>query len=303
VTRWLLGRAAYAALLVWLVATLVFVLAEVATSPPTTEDAEGQEHLLACLLHTGADGPTLTRYVDLLRTGGLGAHSWRPPDCRPVVDLLRAHLPPTLLLGGLSLLVAWPIALGVGAWQALRSGSRADAVTTTAAVSLHAVPGFLVALGLQLLVRPLGLPLTTTLHRAPIELILPVVSLAVVMATGWIRPVRTAVVEALALPHVEAARARGLPEAHVLRRHVLPHALRPIVVLIGLSAPRFVAGSVIIEKIFAWPGMGRLLAESAANGDAPTLIMGAVLVAACVAAGDLLATAAAAALDPREVPA
>ncbi|HMV66439.1 MAG TPA: ABC transporter permease [Myxococcota bacterium] len=295
--RWLAWRVAYGALLVGVVITLVFGLTETATHPPTETDADGIERPLACLADARAPAPQ--RYLTALATAGMAGPSWRKPDCPPVARAFAEALPSTAALSGAAILIAWPLALMVGAAQATRAGGRVDAALTSAAVALHAAPALLLALGMQLAAPAVGLRSVPARGDGLVSLTLPVATLVILLATGWVRTVRVAFIEALAQPHVQAARLRGLPERRVLWRHVLPHALRPVIALAGLSVPRMLAGSVIIEAIFARPGMGMLLVQAARSGDAPTLVAGSAVAAVAVVLGDLLATLANAALDPR----
>jgi len=113
------------------------------------------------------------------------------------------------------------------------------------------------------------------------------------------RHVRSGLLEALASEYVIAARAKGLPERTVLARHALRNALLPVVTLLGLAIPLLFGGAVLVETVFAWPGMGRVLVEAIQNQDYPLVLGGVFWITLLVVIGNLLADLLAAALDPR----
>jgi peptide/nickel transport system permease protein len=131
------------------------------------------------------------------------------------------------------------------------------------------------------------------------HLVLPVLTLTLILGSGVARYARTALVEALGAEHVQAARARGLPERTVLLQHALRSALLPLVTLLGLYLPVLLSGSVFVEQVFGLPGMGKLLVDAVHARDYP-LVMGCTLVfAGVVVLGSLVADLLALKVDPR----
>lgn len=233
---------------------------------------------------------------------------------RPVGQLLRERLPATLLLGGSALLLTFALGLWLGVLQARRKGGPLDHVLTVASLAGHAMPSFWLGLMLALLFgvtlrwlpaagmsdpalldAPAGARIVDVLRH----LVLPVVTLAAVSVATVMRYQRTAMIEALAQPFVHAARARGLGERRVVWRHAWRNAIFPVLTLLGLWLPIVVVGSVFVEQVFAWPGLGSLAASAASARDYPLLMGTAVLATLAVVTGGLLTDVAHLALDPR----
>ena len=131
------------------------------------------------------------------------------------------------------------------------------------------------------------------------HLVLPSITLATVVTAGYIRYIRASMLEVVGHDYIRTARAKGLAERVVLRRHAFKNAAIPLVTLMGLDLPRFLSGAVVVESIFAWPGMGRLFWEEAQRTDIPVLMAVLVFSSAMVVVGNLLADVGYAYLDPR----
>jgi peptide/nickel transport system permease protein len=246
---------------------------------------------------------------------------------RPVATILGEALPPTLALGGASLALSYLIGVAIGTAQAVlrargdRRGRAADAALTVATTAAYAAPSFWVALGLIALFTAgaarWGFPAALRLPAFGLadpagqltgwaaladrvrHAILPVSVLALVGAAGVARYARTAVADALDGDFVRTARAKGLAPRAVFGRHALAVALPPLVVLLALSLPGVVAGSVFVESVFAWPGMGRAMVQAIAARDYPVVLGATVLYAALTIGANLAADLALPRLDPR----
>ncbi len=234
---------------------------------------------------------------------------------RPVTALLRERLPATLLLGVTVLLVNFTLGPLLGVWQALRYGRRTDRVLSTVSLALYAMPSFWLGLMLAWLIGvhwrllpvagaidPMvdpdagGLIRIADLLR---HLVLPALTLSAVSIGAAMRYQRAAMLDALGLPCIATARAKGLQERRVVWRHAWRNALFPLLTLFGLWLPLLVTGSVFVEAVFAWPGLGSLAAAAVGGRDYP-VIMGASLLAALVlVGGSLMTDFAYALLDPR----
>jgi len=234
---------------------------------------------------------------------------------RPVADVLRDALPNTLLLGGTALVVSLLLGVAVGALQAARHRSRTDSVLGAAALVLYSVPVFwlglllLLVFGERLHWLPMGgmttpggdAGLSWPRHALDVarHLVLPAASLALVQAAAVARFQRSALLECLGAEYVRAARAKGLSERAVLLRHALRGALAPTLTLAGLSVPYFLAGSVLVESIFGWPGLGRVTYDAIFARDYNVITAVALVSGILVAVGNLLADVAVAVADPR----
>ncbi len=233
---------------------------------------------------------------------------------RPVLEILGEALPNTLVLCGVSLVLIFALGVLAGVISAVWRGTLVDAVVTVGTLVLYSVPAFWLALMLVLLLAyrfPLlpatGMTGVGAEYLAPgaqlwdrlLHLILPAVALGVAPAAGVARYVRASMLEALGQDYVRTARAKGLSEARVVLVHALRNAMLPMVTLLGLYVPFLFSGSVLIETIFAWPGMGQLIVRSIENQDFPVVLGNAVLFTFAVIGGNLLADVLYALVDPR----
>src|SRR5256886_4081529 len=232
---------------------------------------------------------------------------------RRVRDLLGDAVPATLELAGLSLVLTYLFGLAIGALQA-SAGPRLDTALSVTTVTLFALPGFWLGLALIMVFTYWGrvLPafgtagldadaLTGWSHLADRlrHLALPLATLTLIGIGGTARFVRGAMRDVLSQPFVRAARAKGLSPFQVTRRHVTRNALIPVVTLLGLSLPALFSGTVFVETVFAWPGVGRRLVEAVRARDYPVVIGATVVSAVLVVVGNLLADVATAWIDPR----
>ena len=317
-------RLAAAFVLLWLVVTLTFVLVRLAPGdaaallvPPTAtpEDAARLRAELAL------DAPIAVQYAKwmggLLR-GDLGESFTQR---RPVARVLREALPVSLGLGVSSLVLTFAVGVAIGTLQATRRGTPVDPVLTFATTAVYAAPSYWLALSLIAvftygatvwgLPAALRLPAFGIRDPAGVETgmaaaadlvrhaVLPVTVLAAVGAAGISRYARSTVADLAGAEWVRTARAKGLPSRSVYGRHVLANALPPLIVLLALSLPGVVAGSVFVESVFAWPGMGRVMVVAISSRDYPVVMGATVLYAALVILANLAADLVLPLIDPR----
>ncbi len=316
-TRYALRRLLTTIPLVWAVVTLCFLLLEAAPGDvsgvlvPQGATPEVREAILA---KWQLEAPMGLRYLAALANLCRGDLGLSVVSERPVLELILEALPATIALTTSSLAVMVVLGLGIGGLQALRRGSWLDRAATLGSVVLHAVPGFWLAMVLVLCFA-LWLPVLPSSHAADpmaaympgwqrvldrlAHLVLPAVALGAANAALIARHQRSALLEVLDRDFVRTARALGLDRWRVLFRHALRPALLPTVTLLGVALPFLFSGSVVVERVFAWPGMGSLIFEGIEHQDTP-LVLGCFLVyGLLVVLGSLLADLAAAALDPR----
>jgi peptide/nickel transport system permease protein len=240
---------------------------------------------------------------------------------RPVAQILREALPVSLGLGIASLVLTFVVGVAIGTLQATRRGEKLDAILTVATTAVYAAPSYWLALSLiavftygatvwglppSLRLPAFGLrdPAGTETGLAAVadllrHAVLPVTVLAGVGAAGIARYARTTVADLAGAEWVRTARAKGLASGSVYGRHVLANALPPLVVLLALSLPGVVAGSVFVESVFAWPGMGRVMVVAISSRDYPVVMGATVLYAALVILANLAADLALPLIDPR----
>jgi peptide/nickel transport system permease protein len=319
VERWLAGRLLQGLATLAIAVTLLFFVMRLAPGDPLArlagERTVSPEEVAALRARYGLDRPLgsqFAAFVQGLARGDLGTSITYG---RPVGALLRERLPATLLLGGAVLLLNFTLGLWLGVVQALRQGRAADAALSVLSLAGYALPSFWVGLvlawlvgvewrllpaaGMQDPLLPADAGLLQRAADVARHLVLPALTLAIVSIAAAMRYQRAAMLEVMAQPYLRTARAKGLPERTVVRRHAWRNALFPVLTLFGLWLPILVSGSVFVEYVFAWPGLGSLAAEAVAGRDYPLLMGTAVLVAATVAASALLTDVAYAALDPR----
>jgi peptide/nickel transport system permease protein len=207
---------------------------------------------------------------------------------RPVLPDLLARLPVSAELATLALLIALLIAVPVGVRSALRRGTAADVAIRIGGLVGLSVPNFWLATMLLLLLPGRILPIASIgiyigFTTDPIGnltvMVLPAVSLGVALAAVLMRFVRSAVLEVLAHDYVRTARAKGLRERLVITRHALRNALIPVITVVGFQAGYLLGGTVVIEDVFALPGMGRFALAAISQRDYP-VVQGVVLVIA-----------------------
>lgn len=221
-----------------------------------------------------------------------------------VTQLIADSLPVSLTLGGLAILLALVLGLAAGMVAALRPGGWADETLMLAATIVTALPSFvtgpLLALifGLWLGLLPVG-GLGDGLLSAPQYWIMPVIALALPVAGAIAKLARAGLAAALAQEHIRTARARGLGTGAIVLRHALRPALVPVVSYLGPAAAGLLTGAVVIETVFALPGLGRYFVQGALNRDYPLIMAVILLYAALIIAFNLLADLLYGWLDPR----
>jgi peptide/nickel transport system permease protein len=195
----------------------------------------------------------------------------------PVIEELNVYLGHTLLLAVAALLLSLLVGPPLGAWLGARAGSAADRIGLVASALLRALPAFVLGIGLML-VFAVGLG---WLPAAGVggweEVVLPAVTLALGLAAVSSRVTRDAVAAALHAPAAEFARQKGLPEGAVRRRHVWRNATVPVLAYLGVQLVALVEGVVIVETLFAWPGIGHALVHAVVARDVP-MVQGTALV-------------------------
>ena len=227
---------------------------------------------------------------------------------QPVLTLIKQRLPKDLLLLGTSMALSLAIAIPLGVYQGVRRDSLGDNLLGGVTFTLYSMPDFFFALiaislfSVQLHVFPPEAPQASSVAGMladPRALVLPVLTMTLIGVAGYSRYMRSSVIDTLAQDYLRVARAKGLPERLVLSRHVLRNSLLPIVTLVGLSLPGVVAGAVIVEDVFNYPGMGQLFYQAALTHDFPILLGSTLIVGVVTVAGNLAADIAYGILDPR----
>jgi peptide/nickel transport system permease protein len=256
----------------------------------------------------GIDRPLFERYLAWMRDALAGELGYSRLFAAPVAAALGPRLVNSLLLMGLSFVVAFALALVLGITAARRPNSRLDAAINLFCFAGVSVPTFWLALVLILIFAAgLGwLPASGVASAGTSDvgdrlrhLILPVTTLSLASAGGYTRYVRAAMREALAQDHIRTARAKGAGEARVVFRHALRSALVPVTTILALSFGGLVSGALITETMFAYPGMGKLIFDSVMGNDYNLALAALLLATATAMLANLAADLAYGWLDPR----
>ncbi len=297
------------------VTLLAFVVLSLAPGDPLAARADAERGLALDAARRarlerelGLDRPLPVRYLRWLGAacrGDLG-RSWRTGQ--PVTREIAARLPATLELNLAALLLVLGIGAPLGWWMAIRAGTGAERTAGFLVLALYAVPSFWLALLLQqvLAVEWRILPLygrpaiaTTGLARHLRHLVLPALALGLHQLAFYARFARDTALAGLAAGHARLARALGESPFRIALLHGIRPSLVPLATLLGLLVPGLATGSVLIENIFGWPGLGRLFLQAVLDRDLP-LVLGLTLMAGLLTVlGNLLADVLAALADPR----
>jgi peptide/nickel transport system permease protein len=308
-TLFLIRRTAGLVATLLVVSLVVFAVMNVLPGDPaiTILGIEATEEALAALrAQLGLNEPLHVRYLAWIGgavTGDFGmSHAFRVP----VAGLIAERLPLTIALAVAGTVVTLAVALAAGIAAASRQGRAGDWAVMVASQVGIAVPAFWLAMLLVLLfavhlrwLPPGGFPGWSDPVAAIRSLILPVAALALVQASVLARVTRSSALEVMRLDFVRTARACGFARGRVLWRHVLPNALIPIVTIVGLQFASVVTGTIVIENVFYLPGLGRLVFQSIANRDLPTVQALVLMFAAIVVVVNFLVDVAYHLIDPR----
>ncbi len=276
------------------ITVLSFIVLRLAPSDPVSLMVAGTQNLSPADLATmraayGLDQPLPIQYLSWLGhllTGDFGRSFIYK---RPVIEMIQAALPNTLLLTGLALSLTLLLGVPLGILAARYRGTWLDRVIRIVGVAGHAIPEFwfglmfILILSVQFRLFPVGGMLTVgkdalDLPDRSAHLVGPVLTLSLAGIANYSRYMRAETLEVLGQDFVRTAHAKGLPEHLVLFVHVLRNALLPLVTALGSQFAFLVSGAIVIEQVFAWPGMGRLTFDAARSKDYP-IVMGVVVIA------------------------
>lgn len=297
----LIRRLGRALLTVWLVVTVVFIILRLSGDPVRLlldEDATPAQ-IEALRTELGLDRPVPVQYARFwlaLLQGDLGdSLRFRQPALPLVLD----RFPATLHLAVAAFIISTAAGLSIGVLTALGRGTTWDRLAMALLSLLQAAPSFFLGILLIFFVSVQLGWLPSSGYGSPQQLILPATALGALTLASLARLTRSALLEVLRADFIRTARAKGLTERAVLLRHAVRNASLPVVTVLGLELAGLLTGTVIIETVFAWPGVGRLAAESVSTRDYP-VVQAAVLVVTLIFVGvNLLVDLSYLILDPR----
>lgn len=297
----LIGKAMRTVLALLIIVTLTFIVLRLAGDPAQTflpPDTSPQA-VEVFRVKWGLDRPLHEQYIAYLGnvvTGDLG-HSF--VDGRPAAVVVGERIPKTLLLLGTSFLLMLVMGMPLGIVSALKHDSWIDRTVMAVTVLGYSLPNFFLGILLILFFSMRLRWLPSTGSDSWQNLIMPAITIGTAGAAVIARFVRTAMLEVLSKPYVRAARARGLLEFAVVTRHAMPNAAIPTVTVIGFLLGSLIAGAVVTEAVFAWPGIGRLTVTSVSTRDLAVVQAIVLLIAATMVAANLAVDLVYGWLDPR----
>ena len=299
--RYLGLRLARAALTIALVVSFAFVVLRLSGDPALTiMSPEAPPEAIAAFRRAwGLDQPIWVqylRYFGAILQGDLG-QSMR--DGRPALAIVLERIPATLLLTIPALVLKVGIGVPAGIYAALHRNSLTDRLVMALSVAGFTVPSFVLGLVLVLIFAvDLGW-LPSGGQESWRSVVLPVVTMSLGGAGVLARFTRSAMLEVLGQPYIRTASAKGVPWGAVVRGHALPNAAVPVVTIVGFMVGSLIAGAVVVESVFSWPGVGRLMVVAVANRDLAVVQCILLLVASTMVASNLMVDLLYGVLDPR----
>ncbi|MEU7837899.1 MULTISPECIES: ABC transporter permease [unclassified Nonomuraea] len=289
-------------LVMWGAASLIFLIVRVAPGDPTTillgPDAS-REQVAELTTKLGLDRPVFTQYLsylaDVARLDFGGSYRFD----RPAMSQVFERLPATADLMLASTLIAVALGLVLGLLAGGRPGGVVDRVVTAGTIALQSFPTFWVGIMLILIFALAFRLLPSAGAGTPAHLILPAITLALPFTAIVARLTRTSVAETMREPYIQTARSKGLTERQVLLGHALRNSLIPVVTIVGLHMAGLMGGAVVVENVFAWPGLGTLVVDAVSNRDYAVVQAATFLIAGIVMLFNLVADLLYSQLDPR----
>ena len=296
-------RLLHAIFVVWGVVTVVFFLVRL-TGDPTlflVDQSATQEEIAHTRKLLGLDRPLWVQYVDAMLAMPRGDFGISIREKRPAMQMvLESFWPATVELAAAALLLSTVLAVPLGVVSATRRGRLADHASRIASLFLQSMPSFWLGIMLILLFAvALGGLLPAFGSGSVRHLILPAVALAAAPLAQNVRLVRAGMLEVLGQDYVRTARAKGLGERGVIYRHALRNAALPVITVTGLSLGFMLSGTIIIETVFAWPGLGRLIVQAVPGRDFPVIQAGVFLFAVVFVVINLVVDILYTVVDPR----
>jgi peptide/nickel transport system permease protein len=299
--RFALSRLLRAALTIAAVVTFAFVVLRLSGDPAQLimSDDAPPEVIAAFRAAWGLDRPLWQQYLAYFVQAAQGNLGQSMRDGRPAVELVMERVPATLALTLPAFALKLLLGIPAGILAALKRDTWIDRATMAVSVAGFTVPSFVLGLLLVLLFAVTLGWLPSGGQESWRHAILPVITLGLAGAAVLARFTRSAMLEVLGQPYIRAASAKGLTWRRVVTEHALPNAAIPTVTIVGFMVGSLIAGAVVVESVFSWPGIGRLLVVSVANRDLAVVQTILLLVAATMVAANLVVDLLYGWIDPR----
>jgi peptide/nickel transport system permease protein len=306
----ILRRFGFAAFTIGFVSLIMFAAVEALPGNVCTSFlqrfAQGPR-LERCIEQQGLNRPAIERYADWVGGAAQGDFGYSLKKRKPINELIGERFANTALLGGLAALLAIPLAVFLGIAAGVRRDKPLDLSLSGAAMLAMTIPEFVTATALiYVFAIVLQWFPAVTIMRSGMgfmdmlpNIVLPVLVLSAVLIAHIMRMMRASVIDVMASDYVQMARLKGVPEREIIRRHVVPNAMIPALNVIALTVAWLLAGVVVVEKVFNYPGLGTLMIQAIYDRDLP-LVQAIALIFSVIYVGvNLLADLAALMIDPR----
>lgn len=274
-------------------------------TPDMAANAENLEKLRESL---GLNDPFIVRYFNWIMDILKGDFGYSIVNGSSIKSLLLTRLPATFELAIFALLLSSVIGISIGIISAIRQNGIVDYVGRVLAVLGQSIPQFFFGICVvQIFAIKLGWfpasgrtsPGETGFMDAVVHLVLPVLTMTISMCAVLMRYSRNTMLGVMNSDYIKTARSKGIPEWKVYIKHAFRNAMRPVMVILCFRLPQLVGGSVVIESVFGWPGIGSIITDSVVSGDYPVIMVTTLMVAAAMLIASFLVDVITALLDPR----
>lgn len=257
----------------------------------------------------GLDQPVIIQYLNWLKLVLQGDFGFSYSTQRPVSMMIMERLPATAVLATASILLSLIISIPLGIFAASKPNSSRDYISGGISMLMMATPNFFVGLvliyflAIILKILPSGGMYNSTGSKSFLDLarhmIMPCLVLSFQQIGGWVRHMRSSMLEVMQEDYIRTAKSKGLSKWVMIYRHALKNSLTPVVTVVGMSIPSVVGGAVVTEQVFGWPGIGSLMVTAINGRDYPVIMGITVMIAAAVLLANILTDVAYGILDPR----
>ena len=297
----LVSRLLQGILVVFVVLSVVFLVSRLARNPVeylTTDETTAEEKELL-KEQLGLSGPIGIQYINFLIDAVQLDLGNSFISARPALSEVGSRASKTLQLGAAALFFSLALGVPLGIVAALKRGTPTDWLARFLAVLGQAIPNFWLGL-ILIFFFAVQLDLMPTGGSGGIEhLVLPTITLGLLASAVSMRLTRSGMIDVMGTDFVRTARAKGLRETTIIWRHALRHALLPVATILGIQVGYMIAGTVIVEQVFAWPGIGRLMLHTILVGDFPVMIAGILVISTSIVFANILVDLSYPIIDPR----
>lgn len=288
-------------LTLWVVVTLVFFGLRLSGDPVflMLGDEASPEAITALRAQLGLDEPVPVQYFRYFQTVARGDFGNSLRERRPVTEIVAERLPATAELASAAIVISIIFGIPMGILAAIRRNTIVDRGLMAIAFFGQSAPGFFIGIML-ILIFSMQLQILPSSGRGTWQhLLMPAIALSTYGVASLARLTRSATLEVLSMDYVRTARAKGLKESAVQIRHVMRNAAIPVITVLGLQVGLAISGAIVIETVFAWPGMGRLIIGAVSNRDYPVIQMAVLLIAVSVVVINFVVDILYGVIDPR----